>query len=361
VGRRVAGRGGRQGHFGGAPQITPEAPGGGGGGGVTVTSIDTAVGGYRDSVVIAGTGFESGQAVLFGSTSADNIVYTSSIRIDCDVPTGETGLTDVSVAGVTLSDAILLPDLEIDFEDYADTAALVAAVSDNGHAIFKGINFLENNGATVNLDTGVGYGVLTKSMRYDYEDRTGAGGSRCNQQNATVCVRSLSGTELWAEFYIRFSSNYTTVTPAGWSCGNPADHKLVFHRVLPNGKRYSLKTGVGTSAQRWAASTPGAEDEFPDPLPDPWNDTEPLHPDNWWDATFYRFRFHILLSTTDPGSDGVYEVWMGDTKVQNITGRSISGATSWKDIYLGANRTPSDVATNVWWGRLRWWLSDPSW
>lgn len=104
--RRRAGLGGRKFASGGAKPTGQAAVISGGGGPVTVTSVSPTNGLATTEVTITGTGFTNGQAVTIGGTTADNIVYTNSTTIVCDVPSGLTqgSIIDITVAGVTLSD-----------------------------------------------------------------------------------------------------------------------------------------------------------------------------------------------------------------------------------------------------------------
>ena len=84
-------------------------------GSVTVTSVTPASGVPGDSFVIAGTGFTAGQAVTTCGETVTSPTYTDAEHITATVPDAARGLGDVTVAGVSLSNAFTAPTF---FDDY---------------------------------------------------------------------------------------------------------------------------------------------------------------------------------------------------------------------------------------------------
>src|SRR5690606_4125205 len=114
-----------------------------------------------------------------------------------------------------------LPDMEDDFSTYEDTDDFRSDPLDLYDAVEE---VLVNTYANVNLDTGVGYGALTQSMRVSFLDATAEGGSgtsgRCTNAGHSAW-REIDlppgTTELWLELAVRFDADFTFGGGA-WGC-----------------------------------------------------------------------------------------------------------------------------------------------
>ena len=241
------------------------------------------------------------------------------------------------------------PDFTEDFSTYLNTADLLADP--------RNIYFLVEDVGTarISLDTTMGVGTLTQSMKYTYPDRTGSGGSRCNDYSITRVFRFdragvLGGivSEYWWEMYVQFSANFTTVAPSSWNCASNRDFKFIFGSIFGAPGRWQIKNG--TFGTRW---------EFgPAANPEDWQTLQQDPNYNFWDGEWHRIRAHWKLGN----GDGVYRLWFDDDLVLDRTDVDTQGTTTNWGMKLGANMNqgPGQEQT-LHWGGIRIWTTDPGW
>ncbi len=184
--------------------------------------------------------------------------------------------------------------------------------------------------------------------------------------------------EVWAEFYVRFSSNYKTDFKEECDGGsaNP-DHKFIFfQRANPNcGSRWQFK--VGTFGSAYTLSNASC---------DPLGQTMERSghgdlPNECFNDVWQRWRFHAKLATAEGRSDGFFE-WRRveiDDPDQIVIDRCGRNAGSpyrirvepvaethpegFAELQLGRtfNEGPVGQSQYYWWGPIRVWNSDPGW
>lgn len=214
------------------------------------------------------------------------------------------------------------------------------------------------------LDT-EGFDAATNSMRYDYPDRTGIGGSgtsgRCTDYTLGRNMTLPSPVqEVWAEFYVKFSSNFVTRAPAAWGCTSNPDLKFIFGRLNGVSDRFIVKIGAGGS--EWHAGYPGgpqAEDTYTlDPVQFPMS--------AYWDNQWFRIRLHFKLGTTASSADGAMHMWLDNQLVVNgnnlVVHRNGVKPDNIYSLALGRNMNqgPGQVQS-VWFGRIRVYNTNPGW
>ena len=228
------------------------------------------------------------------------------------------------------------PLLEEDFSEYSGTANMLADP--------RGIYSVTEDVLTTQmaLDQSVGYGSSSKSMRYDFPDRTGDGG-RCTDFTIGRNMKFPSNlTEVWVEVVAKFDNTFTTVAPGAWGCTSAAAYKFILPRT--DVSRFQLVAGIfGTS---YTFGYPGNEE-----------------PADWamewtpFDGQWHTYRLHVKCGN----GTGLATLWVDGVKLrdfENVT-------TTASDIYglaLGRNVNQGpDHLQSMWWGKVTIWDQDPQW
>ena len=202
-----------------------------------------------------------------------------------------------------------------------------------------------------------------KSLRYRYRHS----GSGCNTITVSRDFRLPTKlTEAWAEFEVRWSTNFTTGGQNPAHACDPNDHKLIFG--LPD-------EGL---AGRWAFYV-GADSDpihsLNQELPFPnWgggrlNGAEiPSAETLWRSGVWHTIRLHIKPSSTASSTDGVWEVWIDGSLKHRQTGFATRDSQNGSGVKLrgfslGRNKDdgPPDVDQYLWWGAVRVYATNPGW
>jgi hypothetical protein len=258
------------------------------------------------------------------------------------------------------------PFMVEDFSTYTSTSNFLSDP--------RGIYQAEDmNTGQITLDTGVGYGSSTKSMRYDYPDRTSQGGSgtsgRCTDYSISRSLKFPNNgniREVWVELMVKTSTNFTTQAPASWGCTSDQGLKFVDGNVTP-GDRFSIGLRTGptppSSGQLWYGY--------------PWNQNDNVGKINFTqanaiDGNWHQYRCYWRLSTGYPGVakfDGALTCWFDGAKIvdeQNIQTTSTLGGgiapSSFYGLALGRNINQGpDRPQSIWWGQVKIYQSNPGW
>lgn len=249
------------------------------------------------------------------------------------------------------------PVLFEDFSTYTSTA--------NFHSDPRNIYANEEFGGpwgqwnliTLDSTTGVGeigIGNSTKSMKYTWYNRTNATGvqpdaDRCKDFYILKQINVTPVTEMWAEFYVKFSTNFTSKAPSSWSCTSNADYKFIFLTTQP-GSRFSLKNDYAGLGTRWDPTAPGQGD----------GDNNFVHNvfhDNQW----HRLRVHAKLATGGM-ANGEHRVWLDDVLVYTKIGITTGNQTAIYALKLGNNMNQGpDRTQTLHWGLIRVYTTNPGW
>lgn len=320
---------------------------------VTVTVKDTngnPISGY--TVVIASTGSNNtlGQP---GASSDANGVCTGTLKSTTAETktvsaTANSNSITQTASVVVNSGGGVTPLLLEDFSTYSSTANMIA----DPRGIYSTAE--DVNTADMVLDTSVGYSAagLTQSMRYDWPDRTGEGGSgttgRCGDD---TIGRNLSlpshQTKIWVELIHKTQSTFKTLAPSAWACTSAAAYKTLFGRL--DVSRYNLVLGIfGETADYTFSAGPGNQEPADYALT--WN---------WVDGNWHIYHMKFDLGT---GSNGVCNLGVDNVNVKTNTGLSQGGASYIYGIALGRNMNQGPGATqSEWWGRCTVYNTDPGW
>jgi len=200
--------------------------------------------------------------------------------------------------------------------------------------------------ANVHAEPGVG-------MRYDFQPRP----ERCGDQTLASIVHLAAGTrDLWAQFRVRFSSNWTEKNPG---CSSPAPgYKMLISWL---GDRAAVTSGHELFDVRHRedtqihASVPGFSSADAVPLSIVQRtDLIGLADGNW-----HEIRVHQQLIGDN---EALFQLEIDGVVTHNYRTRTTSGlGSNWiSQINLGANRNLGAVELmHIWWDDFRVWPADP--
>lgn len=313
----------------------------------------------------------TGRTITYG-TNNSAVATISGNGVATGVGAGTVTFTAASEGRSGTATLIVAPDgttptpfVNITFDNYASTAAL------KGDCVtfVCGEDVLTSDGGVsgfiagdVALDDTVSPPGGRKSMRYRYRHP----GDGCNSIALTREFVFPARQEVWAEFSIRYSTNFST---ANAICP-PNDHKLIFG--MP----------TGSLSGRWAFyvgsdSPPAHSIQQERPYPN-WgggylnlnrNTTrDMLAEDLWTSGTWHTVRLHMKHSTTNGSLDGEWDVWIdGVLKHHQVgfnTADSSDGAANQiRGFSMGRNKDdgPANTDMYIWWGPAKVYATSPGW
>ena len=292
------------------------------------------------------------QGLLLESGGRVSGVATEAGASQLTVRVSSSGRETSSEVGVLVIDPSLPdPILNLNFEKYATTSELIEDCAT--FLCYEDSDDGENRSMT--LDASVGYGLLTRSMRYDYMH----GGDGCNSITNTRSVGFPRSEEVWIEVAVRWSANFTTTN---YACP-PNDHKLIFGGTTQgNTYRWQLKVGADsgpdhTVSVRAAGRNTAENDE---------RRVSGIRASDLWDGEWHIVRLHWKHSSpANTGANGAQELWIDGELLYSetgITNRTDSGAQDYiNGIALGRNKDdgPGGVLMSLWWGYAKVWTQDP--
>ena len=199
-----------------------------------------------------------------------------------------------------------------------------------------------------------GYGTYTRALRYTYPNRTGSG-ARCTDYTIQRNMSFPTGVdEVWVEFAVRFSADFTTRAPSTWSCNSNPDFKFIFIRTNP-GARYSWKNDIYGTGNQWDPTVPGQGDG------DNAYSGNVLHDGQW-----HVYRMHARNSTSASSADGRFRGMIdGTTRFDLNNVNTVSGGSAISEMYGlklfgNLNQGPDhDMELDV--GYIRIYNTDPGW
>jgi hypothetical protein len=255
-----------------------------------------------------------------------------------------------SAVGILVIDPALPdPILNLNFEKYATTSELIEDCAT--FQCYEDSSDSENRSKT--LDTSVGYGLLTRSMRYDYIH----GGDGCNTITNSRALGIPKAEEVWIEVAVRWSADFATTN---YAC-SPNDHKFIFGGTSQaNTMRWELKVGADSgpnhSVQMGAPGTNG----------NPRNRVGGRTAAELWDGEWHIIRLHWKHSSpSNTGANGAQELWVDGElwySETGITTRTDTGTQDYvRNIILGRNKDdgPAGVLMSLWWGYVKVWSENP--
>jgi hypothetical protein len=211
-------------------------------------------------------------------------------------------------------------------------------------------------------------------MRYDYPDQSSVGHPTSTTGNCTsyTISRSLqfppNVQEVWVEFVVKTTPNFSTSAPAAWGCTSFAGLKFVDGNVLP-GDRF----GVGLVTGPTPPSSGQILYSYPDNIIDvPAGEIDMSSvPMNAVDGAWHVYRCHWKISSGYPGppnADGIIETWIDGKKVMSELGirtTSTAGNVPPQGFYglalaRNMNQGPGQNQS-MWWGRVAIYASNPGW
>jgi hypothetical protein len=261
--------------------------------------------------------------------------------------------------------------MQVRWSSYANTSALVADCThfecENDH-INVGSD-VASSGAHGDLviDPTVTSPNGDPTLRYHYNHGTGNG---CTSITVGRDIRFPSEQqEVWAEFYVKYSTNFTDGSQNPQHACDPNDHKLIFGLVTsPSGEagRYAYYIGSGSdpfhdmNQERPTPFAGGANLNRAHPMP-----SETI----WSSGTWHTVRLHMKNSSSSTSNDGAWEIWFDGALIHQQTGFSLkdpSGSTAGLTLHgLSLGRNMDDGPPNrdiyLWWGPVTVYTSNPGW
>ena len=227
------------------------------------------------------------------------------------------------------------PYLREDFSTYTSTANMIA----DPRNIYS--NSEEFNTNYIVLDTGVGYGALTQSMRYDWPATGSAPGITISRQLDFPSNQ----TEVWIEFAVRFSSNFSI--DANYAGGKA--YKL-FHANIASGGpagRFGMQFENGDAG---TLNGEGPNDDYQNLY-----FTTSTSSSSLWDQSWHVIRWHISLGATD-----THQIWVDGVSQGSATGST--AATGINGLAIGKNMNQGPLQTQeIWWGYVDVYTQNPGW
>ena len=281
--RRTAGHGGR-GRFG-ASRVSSVPPASSGGGSVTLTACSPATGVVGNTLTLTGSGFTASDAILVGDVTVTSKTFNSSTEWLAVIPAGVSGLVDVSVAGVTLADAVLALEPASGDTILIDTRAggsrdiQAASVTTLAQAKTVLATTVDTTVAAFTTDFD---GAGTHAFRFDWLQRNGQPdcvSGDLMQQNQMI-EKGLGAANDTKEWYFQMKRWYGTTASGGGlgtvgvyshhntsDAGAPGGHKhLIVFRGSGNNARLVFENGtaaykgqVGVENYTGSGATPDSD------------------------------------------------------------------------------------------------------
>ena len=254
------------------------------------------------------------------------------------------------------------PIRNIDFEKYTSTGQLRADCT-----TFNCVeDHLDDPNGTMSLDTTVGSTGLTKSMKYTYLHP----GDGCNTITVGRQILFPREQQVWAEFVVRFSANFTTDNGTCY----PNANKFIFGDTEADlSGRWALH--VGTDTGPWHSVTverplaPASQGGMIGAYY--MNVRRNLAAESIWDGNWHQIRLFYRNSTTPSSSDGAMKVWIDGVVTHDETGFNTmkpiipdgGGAEFINGFSFSHNKDdgPPGVPMSVWWGSIKVWNANPGW
>jgi len=276
---------------------------------VTWTSLNTAVASVNNLGIV--TALTVGTATV--RATVDTASGTASVQVD--------------------TTTVIAPLLQEDFSTYISTANLLA----DPRGIYSVGEDVYSPGE-INLDTSVGYGTSTKSMRYDFPARAGNCTDFSIGRNLNLPA---DAGDIYLEVVAKFQNGWTNAAPGCAGVSNE-DYKFLFGRVRTSGR---FNVMIGTYNSQYTVGYPGGEDSF-----------EGGNISGLFDGNWHVYRFHMKV-----GASGACKLWVDgvvvkDYGVVNMASNLIYGIALGRNINQGP-----PTAQSLWWGRIRVYNTNPGW
>jgi hypothetical protein len=308
----------------------------------------------------AGLSLSAGTGVITGTpTSAGLGTFTARVT------SGGTSATRVLSITVGGSTGVGAPIVDVGFSGYADTNALKTdcvkfECTDDKVSTGGGAN--ASVGFVLDSHVAPPIAGATKSMRYDFNH----GGNGCTSPEVRRSIHFPSKQEVWAEFYVRWSPNFTTNNSSCY----PNDHKLIFGDTEAD-LSYRWGFHVGSDGDVGTGTNHSISWDYPlgSGLPDD-GLRYPILANTLWDGNWHVLRFHIKHSTTPTSGDGQLEQWIDGVRHWSKSGFNTfkpesngGGPDRINGFSFGHNKDdgPPGVLMSIWWGRVRVWAANPGW
>ncbi len=282
--------------------------------------------------------------------------------VKCQDTAGNNDTTDYPISfsvatssgGGTGGGTSVQPFFVENFSEYTSTADLLS----DPRGIYNSEYW---NPQDIHLDKTTGYGTLTQSVRYTFENRTNSS-SRCTDYMlGDNLVFPHTVTQVWVEWYARFPTDFTTVAPSSWGCQSNPDLKWLFGAPDVS-SRFEAK--IGQAGDNFAVGAPENEGialyyNGPGKPSDPGLLVEPAPSSHaYYDGQWHRYRVFWKLGN----GTGVVKFWIDNTLIFDRENFNTGPNTKIIGLALGRNLNQGpDHAMSYYWGQIKAWDQDPGW
>lgn len=303
------------------------ATGGGTLGGSTTATTNASGLATFSNLAISGT---AGARTLSFSSGTLTAALSSNVTVSVASPPPSGGAT---------------PAVVEDFSSFANTAALLA--NSDGKWVSSEASGTQN----ITLDTSVGYGTSTQSMRYDWPNN----GPNCGDYTIHPGVLAIprGHTQVWIEYVVRFSTNFSVDAGA---TGCAAEYKLGASGDLYGGtQRWNI---AEMQAGTFVTGSPNGAD-----LTGGQNIAQVM-PSSLWDGQPHVIRAELKLN--DAGqSNGMIKFWVDGQLVRDVENEVTNNGTHVDINYfapgLNINQGPNVTGMHIWWHKITVYTGDPGW
>lgn len=265
---------------------------------------------------------------------------------------------DNNLSGV-LSGGSVTPDFTEDFSTYADTAALAASAKFS--ATYEHVTANGASVASYALNKTDGYNGRTQCMEYSVNHGSGDG---LTSPEIRRGIGFTARQDVWARFYVKFSSNFTTHNSSGF----PNDMKFIFGETEDDlTYRWGFHLGMDGDPTTGTQHTIGWDYPLGSGFPSEGLRYNGILANDLWDGAWHEYKFYIKNSTTTSSNDGVLKNWIDgvlrwnkagfSTKKSNNTPEKINGFSFTHNMDDG----PVNVLMTIRWGLIELYYSDPGW
>lgn len=227
--------------------------------------------------------------------------------------------------------AVVAPVLVEDFSTYADTAEFLS----DPRGIYRTAEDFRTG--QMAIDTAVGYGGLTRSLRYDYPGGTGTDHTISRMLDMPGSVAA----EVWVESIVRWSPNFT-IEGNGQAAGSAL--KLMHVEVTGAAGRFAVNLEGGS------VRAEGPNDDYDGLYIFGSTNVSAL-----FDGQPHVIRHHVRL-----GAQDFHEFWVDGVYQGSATGATAAAAFWGIALCRNLNKLAAD-AMQMWWHQVRVYDTDPGW
>lgn len=298
-------------------------------------------------------------------TGSGLVVKVSELPYQGVLPAGSLEVLSSDPAG----GGIPTPDFEFDWDLLPSTAAMQAALADQGTNLTYGLYAGQRPGESI-LDTGLStpWGG-TKALKVRYFDRTSDPNTTEESQIGRIIQLGMTLPEMWIQWYARWEPDWMTDVLQN---GTNFDHKTFFYNQSSGSGRWETKYGkqgenaggdIKCQIENVLENQQIGNPALPTVARSPHTTGAAVAASSCWDGLFHENYAHLKIESAPSANDGAYEFWLdGQKRVEQkpINTGSTGAGGGFTSLTCSSNlnhKNPPDQS--MWFGRIRVWATDP--